>query len=41
MYAGLLLLTTQMFRVHTRVAVAAATLAAAARRFEHDANPPA
>ena len=30
MYAGLVLLTTQVFRVHTPVAVAAATLAAAA-----------
>ena len=29
-YAGLVLLTTQVFRVHTPVAVAAATLAAAA-----------
>ena len=30
MYAGLVLLTTQVFRVHTPVAVAASTLAAAA-----------
>jgi hypothetical protein len=41
LYAGLVLLTTQVFRVHTPVAVAAATLAAAAlfsplrRRVQH------
>ncbi len=36
-YAGLVLLATQVFRVHTPVAVAAATLAAAGRRACHRA----